>query len=661
VKLHWLVPGTFVILFMLLLPAHAARLQSWRFDARQNQLEINTEGAVQPQAQLIFNPTRLVIDLPGTLFGHPQYTQSVSGAISAIRIGQFDEQTSRIVVELAPGYTLDPKRVKFVGKTPNRWIVQLPKPENIATQEVYSDARNVSGGVTIHSNNQLDNLQAFNTNIRPGKTRIENIHVTGDGLFVSTSGGNPQTRIIRSRDRTSIFLDISDASLSPRLLQQDVPINRYGVYRIQFTQLQTKRPVVRMTMVVEQDSPDWQLITSSPDGLVLLPYRQGGNLPKGSISRNQNDNDSRAFSSVDSPNEISFTAKHESGISSTPHFQDSVPRSDSLSTIKSVEISSDNTQLLIRGNRNLFASGGWDRSTGLYRITIPNARLAPAVKGPNLNANSPIFRVRLQQQDPHTVIIFVQPAAGVQIRLRNQSNDESVALELRRTPWFAPPLGLPQVQRRGLVGGLPPLPQSNPQPMSGANIDNPVLPQPSRTPHGTVVVMIDPGHGGHDSGAVGIGGVQEKDIVLPIGRKLAEVLQHNGLQVILTRNADYFVSLQGRVDMAERDHADVFVSVHANSIDNRPDVNGLEVYYYDSGLDLARVVRHSILQRVNVNDRGIRRARFYVLRKSSMPAILVETGYMTGREDIAKLKTVQYQNKMAEAIAHGILQYLRGR
>ncbi len=76
---------------------------------------------------------------------------------------------------------------------------------------------------------------------------------------------------------------------------------------------------------------------------------------------------------------------------------------------------------------------------------------------------------------------------------------------------------------------------------------------------------------------------------------------------MLTRNSDYFVTLQGRVDMAERDRADVFVSVHANSAgEDRPDVNGLEVYYYDSGLALARVVRNRILKNVNVKDRGTR-------------------------------------------------------
>ncbi|RDH47862.1 hypothetical protein CBF18_21100 [Mastigocladus laminosus WC112] len=114
--------------------------------------------------------------------------------------------------------------------------------------------------------------------------------------------------------------------------------------------------------------------------------------------------------------------------------------------------------------------------------------------------------------------------------------------------------------------------------------------------------------------------------------------------------------------MAEHVNADVFVSIHANSAGaGRPDVSGLETYYYDTGLSLARIVHRSILQSVNVRDRGVRKARFYVLRKSSMPSILVETGYMTGREDNPRLGNPEYQNRMAEGIASGILQYLQQR
>jgi N-acetylmuramoyl-L-alanine amidase len=174
--------------------------------------------------------------------------------------------------------------------------------------------------------------------------------------------------------------------------------------------------------------------------------------------------------------------------------------------------------------------------------------------------------------------------------------------------------------------------------------------------------MIDPGHGGQDPGAIGIGGLREKDVILPISKRIAEVLERNGIQVIMTRDSDYFVTLPGRVAMAKRANADVFVSIHANSAGaSRPEVSGLETYYYESGLRLAQIVHNRVLQSLNVRDRKVRKARFYVLRLTSMPSILVETGFLTGREDAASLRSTAYQNQMADAIAQGIIQYLRQR
>jgi beta-lactamase class A len=109
--------------------AEAAKLESWRFDARQNQLNFITDETVQPTAQLLSNPTRVVIDLPNIQLGRPKVNQAVGGAIQSIRVAQFDRQTTRLVVELAAGYTLDPAQIKIQGEVPTRWVVQLPTPE----------------------------------------------------------------------------------------------------------------------------------------------------------------------------------------------------------------------------------------------------------------------------------------------------------------------------------------------------------------------------------------------------------------------------------------------------------------------------------------------------------------------------------------------------
>ncbi|MBN3898853.1 MAG: N-acetylmuramoyl-L-alanine amidase [Nostoc sp. NOS(2021)] len=629
-KLHWLLSSTIGTIFMLSSPAMAAKLESWRFDANQNRLEINTLGDVQPQAQLIFNPTRLVIDLPGTTFGRPQLTQQVGGAIRSIRVGQFDEQTTRIVVELTPGYSLDPKRVQFLATNGDRWTVQLPTPvaENVPSKntegqqgEVMSretsprtstptfSPRNIYNVVRTGSVNPPNNRMVF-----ARVTQIEKLQVTGDGFFISTSGGNPQIQVNRSNDQKAINIDIAGATLSPNLEQRDLSINRYGVSRIQFTQLQTSPSVVRLTLQVDENSPNWRATTSSVGGFVILPNRGVAQLPGGN-----------------NPRSIQ-------------------PANSSPASIQSVELANNGTQLLIRADQTLSATGGWDRTSGLFRITINNAKLAPRVIGPAFNANSPILRVRLQPQESNTVVVLVQPAAGVQIGELNQVGDQLLALELQRSSSITPPIALPPLP--SLNSGQFPNPTDNPRPISQTRTH-------SSVPRGKLVVVIDPGHGGKDSGAPGLGGLLEKDVILPIGKRVGAILEQNGVQAVLTRDADFFVELQGRVDIAKRVNATLFVSIHANSVDNRPDVNGLEVYYYDSGYALAEVVRNTILQDIGtIKNRGTRKARFYVLRKNSIPSILVETGYMTGYEDNPRLGTREYQNRMAEAIARGILKYL---
>ncbi|MDZ8034006.1 N-acetylmuramoyl-L-alanine amidase [Nostoc sp. DedSLP04] len=610
-KIHWLLPSTILSIAILTSPALAAKLESWRFDGVSKQLEFTTDDAVQPQAQLIFNPTRLVIDLPGTTLGKPSFTQSVGGAIRAIRFGQFDEQKTRIVVELNSGYTLDPQLVKFTSRTGNQWVVQLLSPERVETT---SSASGIYSVVTDRKVAQTTSQ----TNI------IENLLVTGDGFFIRTHGSNhSQIEVNRSENRSVIDINIKGATLSPSLQQQQ-SINRYGVNSIQFTQLQTAIPTVRMTLRIDKNSPDWRATVSGSDGIVLLP-------DNGVIKSQQSNNQ--------------------------PDSVTQLPTSPS--TIESVELASNGTQLLIKSDRSLSnVTSNWDRQTALYRIAIPNAKLAGNITGPTLNANSPVLRVRLQQQEREAVVIYVQPASRVQIKQLNQISSQILALEFQRDRLVLPPSA--SITKPPIV--FPPLPTPFPDlesPPTTASETSQPIPRP---PKGRIIIIIDPGHGGKDAGAIGLHGLQEKDIILRIGKKVASLLEQNGIKVIMTRDADYFIDLAPRVVMAEHVHADLFVSIHANSIDNNPSANGLETYHYDRGYRLAQVVHKSILQAIpTLKDRGVKRARFYVLRKSSMPAILIETGFVTGSEDNPRLANPEYDNRMAEAIVRGILQYLQQR
>jgi N-acetylmuramoyl-L-alanine amidase len=201
--------------------------------------------------------------------------------------------------------------------------------------------------------------------------------------------------------------------------------------------------------------------------------------------------------------------------------------------------------------------------------------------------------------------------------------------------------------------------------MGSPYIIDPTQPnQPEPQPNApAVTVVIDPGHGGADPGAVGINGLQEKAVIFPIAQIVVQQLQQQGVNAVLTRSEDGDMELAPRVELAKQLHADLFVSIHANSAGmENPQVSGLETYHHERSPEsgqLAQMIHQAILQAVKGGDRGIRQANFYVLRHASMPAVLVETGFVTGREDAAKLATAAHREKVAGAIVKGVLTYIK--
>nr|WP_290227668.1 N-acetylmuramoyl-L-alanine amidase [Trichocoleus desertorum] len=610
-RLHWLLPS-FLGIILLSSPAEAARLQSWQFDANQNRLDFTTDDGVQPRAQLIANPTRLVIDLPGTKVGGALRNRQVGGGIRSIRVGQFDPQTTRIVIELTPGYTLDPQQVKFRGRSANQWSVQLPTPQLVASSG--------NSGVVVPSSSPITPTPtAVQPVVTGATTQIQNVQVTPDGIFVRTTGRAPDVSVDRRNNGQQIEISLKGTAISPRLTQRTISVNRYGVGQLQVSQAQTSPPVALITLNVARTSPDWQATASNLGGVVLVPT--GGVTAATADSQRPTPNNSRPVPTT------------------------SAPDTNQVATIDAVDLENNGNQLVIRANSPLTYTTGWDRTSGLYRITVSSARLAEQVRGPKLDATSALLRVRLRQEDPRTVAILVQPAAGVQIGDVNQPSNQILALQLQRSrPTPVVPPGSP-------VGSIPVPPPTT--------TNSPITNIP-RNPNGRLVVIIDPGHGGPDPGAVGIGGLQEKGVVLDISRQVAARLGQQGVQVVMTREDDRDLDLEPRVVLAERANASLFVSIHANAISmSRPDVNGLETYYYSSGERLARTIHNSVLQGTGARDRGVRSARFYVLRRTSMPSVLVEVGFVTGAEDAARLSTSSYRTQMADAIARGVLQYIQ--
>lgn len=173
-------------------------------------------------------------------------------------------------------------------------------------------------------------------------------------------------------------------------------------------------------------------------------------------------------------------------------------------------------------------------------------------------------------------------------------------------------------------------------------------------------IVIDPGHGGHDSGAVA-NGLQEKDVVLDVGQRAADKLRASGANVIMTRSSDQFIALEERAAIANRANADIFVSIHANAA-AATSATGTESYHFPTstnGRRLAGNIQNELVSHLGTRDRGVKDANFSVLRNTAMPAVLLELGFITNAGEADRMKSSSFRENAANAIHDGTQVYFR--
>lgn len=182
------------------------------------------------------------------------------------------------------------------------------------------------------------------------------------------------------------------------------------------------------------------------------------------------------------------------------------------------------------------------------------------------------------------------------------------------------------------------------------------------------IITLDAGHGGSDPGAIGSDGTKEKNITLPITKMLKEILEDKGAKVYMTRTTDVDVfgpnasdaeELQARVNVGEKYNSDMFVSLHINSSVNK-NVGGFSTYYYpktDNDLRLAKNIQNKLAANFGVDDLGVRQANFYVIKRISMPAVLIEMCFISNEKELTLMKGQWFQKKTARLIAEGIEKY----
>ena len=290
----------------------------------------------------------------------------------------------------------------------------------------------------------------------------------------------------------------------------------------------------------------------------------------------------------------------------------------------------------------------------------------------------------------------------------NQEIGAAAAKELQmlvtqQKPVVSPPKNVLSVPKDNTK--IRPQPQLEPQqpkqlkPIAPVTDPEPLAPKSLTREFGLTAktIVIDPGHGGKDPGGIGSGNLHEKSIVLSLSHKLREVLTAKGYTVLMTRETDHFIPLKKRTEFATQHKADLFLSIHANAAENSS-ANGIETYYLDvtstdkasekiaarenvnsgysiqeletlvAGLmreskseDSKRLASHvqaALVQNTGAIDRGVKHARFVVLIGTKVPAILIETGFVSNPVEGRKLTTSAYQHKIAAAIAQGVDAFL---
>lgn len=171
-------------------------------------------------------------------------------------------------------------------------------------------------------------------------------------------------------------------------------------------------------------------------------------------------------------------------------------------------------------------------------------------------------------------------------------------------------------------------------------------------------IILDPGHGGKDGGAVGINGTIEKDVTLITAQRIKDLLEPYDMNVELTRSDDIFVGLDDRIQIAEEAQADLFISIHYDGFESA-DVHGMTSYYYhERDEQIAQLFHDEIKSKqIEIKDRGVLIGNYYVLRENEIPSILLELGYMTNLNNEMLMNSDDFQGKVSEAVVSAIVQH----
>jgi N-acetylmuramoyl-L-alanine amidase len=551
------------------LASPTATVTGVHYDAVREVLVVNGDQELHPRVSKLDHPDRLVIDIPNAHLS--EYFKPLAGIpgspIQRIRVGQFQANTTRVVLDLARG-------ADFQAVTSGNDVLIPIKAGHVAAATATAAATGAATPAPVLNGPQLQAILFNKGDLTFAFSRLT-------PYWTHVVPGNPYRYVV-------VF---PKTRLTPELLGESHPVNAAGILKWKATQAGADAKI-------ELDlakAPHFEIVASNGAWHFYAEHPKPAARPSAKPQLVAKPSPTPRPSSK--PVAAKPTAKP-----AAPAGWPGAP--DAPLALRKI---GDQWQLLITAdNRMAYKTQavGDDR----LRVDIAGGHVALPRDSVYID-NGLIARVRVGQGPGGNQRLTIDLDQPVRHNARLLANQRSLLISLGRA--------------------------------------------------GTKRVTVDPGHGGTDTGTIGQKGTREKDVTLAIATKLAAVMKANGISVQMTRMKDLEVLLRPRVEMANHNDSDVFISIHANSFGNQHGVEGIETYYFsDESYPLARAIHRQLLLQLKQPDRGVRKNNFYVVHHTQMPAALVEIGYLSNAHEESLLSSAAYQDKAARAIYAGIKDFL---
>lgn len=362
------------------------------------------------------------------------------------------------------------------------------------------------------------------------------------------------------------------------------------------------------------------------------------------------------------PAQTAAPPANESQDNSAPDQTQQQPASNSsLSAVSNVTSQTQDDAFVVNVSVDNASTFEWHRlrpPDNRFWLDVHNARLTiPPKDEPGAD---PVQALRVHQVNPQTVRIALSLADFDDLTVTPTDQGITITVAPRIAAVDAPRAG------NGTTGANA-VAYATPAPQNGWKFGAKPAPTSSYVPTNPKLIVLDPGHGGSDPGSIR-NGISEKTLALDMSKRLRSILIARGWQVMMTHNDDRDVygpnasdrdELQARVDVANNNGARLFVSVHVNSFINAGPRGTTTFYYKQSDNSLAQAIQRRLVPVLATKDDGVQKDKLYVLNHSLMPAALVETAFISNPDDFAKLSDPQWRQRVAQAIADGIGDYVQ--